>query len=188
MTRVVVGGSATRVVVAAGSPTQIRLDARTVARIDRARPVAHVVASSTPVQVEQHNTVVQTGGAMGVQGPPGSSGSGDIIAAAGAALSALRVTKVVAGVAAYADSSVVADAALITGITVTAAASGASITIRTDGELHDATWSWSPGPIYCGVAGALTQIVPTVGFIGEVARALNATTIVVDVQTPTIRG
>lgn len=188
MTRVVVGGGSTRVVVGAGAPTQIRLSANTVARIAGARPAIEVERRDAPVVIEERSTVVRTGAAMGVQGPPGASGSGDVTAIASTPLSALRVVKVVAGVAAYASADDVADAALITGITVTAASSGAAITVRTDGELRDNAWTWAPGPIYCGANGVMTQTVPTAGFIGEVARATSATTIVVDIQTPTIRG
>lgn len=105
---------------------------------------------------------------------------------AGQALSALR--------AVYADGDVYyanhADLATINvvGITTNAASPGDTVTVQTSGALSDGSWSWTPGPIYVGSNGALTQIAPVVGYLMEVARAVSATDIVINLQQPIIRA
>lgn len=63
-----------RVRVTAPTAQHITLAAPTVARIADNRPTTTVRPTNTPVGVTQRDTVVRTGGAMGVQGPRGPSG------------------------------------------------------------------------------------------------------------------
>jgi len=72
-TTVRIGGAGTAVTVRGGSAQRVVLDKRTVAAIDNGRPQVMVNAAGTPVQVDQRDTVVRAGSAMGVQGPKGES-------------------------------------------------------------------------------------------------------------------
>lgn len=73
-TTVRVGSAGTAVTVSGGAAQRVVLDQHTVAAIANGRPQVVVRDPSTPVQVEQRDTVVRAGSAMGVQGPPGKSG------------------------------------------------------------------------------------------------------------------
>jgi hypothetical protein len=73
MSSVVIGS--TGAVVKVGGPTNtVVLDRRTVQRINDHRPRVTVSGGSSTV-VSQKTTSVVTGGAMGVQGPPGVAGT-----------------------------------------------------------------------------------------------------------------
>lgn len=73
-TTVRIGGNATQVTVRGGSTQRVTLDRRTVAAVANNRPTTVVQPGVTPIDVTQHNTVVRTGSAMGVQGRPGAAG------------------------------------------------------------------------------------------------------------------
>jgi len=73
-TTVRIGGAGTAVTVRGGAAQRVVLDRRTVAAIDNGRPQVLVNAAGTPVQVDQRDTVVRAGSAMGVQGPQGQQG------------------------------------------------------------------------------------------------------------------
>lgn len=114
------------------------------------------------------------------------SGAGLVLTASGA-ISALRMIVAEGGSGRYPDTSVAADAGRVVGMSTTSAASGDPFDVLTQGEHVDAGWSWSPGPVFCGASGALTQS-PGTGWVLEVGRALSATRLLVDVKTPLIRS
>lgn len=114
------------------------------------------------------------------------SGAGLVLTASGA-ISALRMIVAEGGSGRYPDTSVAADAGRVVGMSTTSAASGDPFDVLTNGEHVDAGWSWSPGPVFCGVSGVLTQS-PGTGWVLEVGRALSATRLLVDVKTPLIRS
>ena len=107
----------------------------------------------------------------------------DLAAEAGVNLSALRVVRLdAANKAVYADNDTAANANAV-GITTSAASAGATAAIRYAGLLEDAGWSWTQGPIYIGIGGTLTQTAPAGGLIvREVARAISATKIIIDIE------
>jgi len=71
------------------------------------------------------------------------------------------------------------------GITLTA---GTTVAARFAGRMTDAGWTWTPGaPIYCGVAGVLTQTPPATGWLRRVAEAVSATEIIVSIHQPILR-
>lgn len=111
------------------------------------------------------------------------SGSSDITLIAAANLSALRVVTMNSiGQAVYASNDTTANATVI-GITTTAAAIGAPVTIATNGLITDGFWNWTKGPVFLGTNGQLTQTAPTNGaIIVHVGRALNPTTIIIDID------
>jgi hypothetical protein len=117
--------------------------------------------------------------------------SGGIVAAnidtsltAGMSISALRcITTDSSGLAKYATPDSLANAVVI-GISTTAANTGENITIKTSGQLSDASWNWTKGAIYLGANGVLTQTAPSGGsIVVHVAKAITATTLIIDIDT-----
>lgn len=103
---------------------------------------------------------------------------------ASVALSALRAVVVEAGTARYPDIAIGADLSRVVGITETA---GTNPSVVMGGEMVDASWSWTPGIVWCGPSGALTQT-PPVGGLLEVGRALAPTRLFVAIKTPFMRA
>lgn len=117
--------------------------------------------------------------------------SGGIVAAnidtslvASDSISALRcITTDGSGLAKYATPDTLANSVVI-GISTTSGIAGDTITVKTTGELSDASWNWSKGAIYLGTNGALTQTAPSGGaFVVHVAKAITATKILIDIDT-----
>lgn len=108
----------------------------------------------------------------------------DTVLVAGASLSALRcITTNGSGEAIYATPDSLSNAVVI-GISTTAANTGENITIKTSGQITDASWNWTKGAIYLGANGSLTQTAPTGGsIVVHVAKAITATTLIIDIDT-----
>ena len=108
----------------------------------------------------------------------------DTTLVASTSLSALRcITTDSSGLAKYATPDSLANAVVI-GISTTAASTGQNITIKTSGQITDASWSWTKGAIYLGANGTLTQTAPTGGnIVVHVAKAITATTLIIDIDT-----
>ncbi len=108
----------------------------------------------------------------------------DTTLVASTSLSALRcITTDSSGLAKYATPDTLANSVVI-GISTTSATSGQNITIKTSGQITDASWNWTKGAIYLGANGALTQTAPTGGsIIVHVAKAITATTLIIDIDT-----
>jgi len=116
-------------------------------------------------------------GPPGQQGPPGT-GVTVIVATAQTSLSGESVVAIANGYAYYPDLTNPEDVSNIVGITLEAAAEGASVQVTTNGSFTESAWSWSPGLIFCTVSGGqLTQNPASDGAIIEVAKATTATTI-----------
>lgn len=84
--------------------------------------------------------------------------------------------------AGYPDIGVASDADFILGVTVENAAQGHSLTIRLVGEIEDLDWNWSPGALYCGFNGELTQIPPSGAWQRQIGAALSPTKILVSMR------
>jgi hypothetical protein len=132
--------------------------------------------------------------AVPVPGPAGPPGSGEggaavvVTGTAGTALSGHRaVVRNTSGAWVYADNQTAGHIGLPIGITTGAAASGDPVSVVMVGELTEPSWSWTPGPIFLGAAGALTQSVPTSPalFVAQIAAATSGTTVFVD-RSPSI--
>ena len=108
----------------------------------------------------------------------------DTTLVASTSLSALRcITTDGSGLAKYATPDSLANAVVI-GISTTSASTGQNITIKTSGQITDASWNWTKGAIYLGANGALTQTAPSGGsIIVHVAKAITATTLIIDIDT-----
>lgn len=117
-----------------------------------------------------------------VQGLPGPAGIGTVIYATGdQAIGGHRVVKATATGVDYADSSNSSDQGKVVGITASAFAAGDLVKVYTAGEIIESTWTWTPGPVYLGTNGLLTQTVPTSGFVQQVGVAHEPTKLVVQI-------
>ena len=108
----------------------------------------------------------------------------DTTLVASTSISALRcITTDSSGLAKYATPDTLANA-LVIGISTNAANTGENVTVKTTGELSDASWNWTKGAIYLGVNGVLTQTAPSGGsIVVHVAKAITATKILIDIDT-----
>lgn len=147
----------------------------------------NVTVTKIALAVEGDNVrldVVPTTIALAVaNGPVTVEGTYTLPLTAAASLSALRaVTTTAAGLAEYADPTTLG-ARSVVGVTTNA---GTSLTVQFGGTLTDGSWNWSPGHVWCGANGVLTQTPPTSGAVCIVGRVVNATTILIELE-PTIR-
>ncbi len=103
--------------------------------------------------------------------------------AAGENLSGHKAVAVVAGEAVHADKGTPIHRGLVRGVTTGAANDGDVARVQVYGPMREPSWAWTPGlPIYVGTAGALTQSVPTSGWLQQIAVADTATQIFIDPQ------
>ena len=70
------------------------------------------------------------------------------------------------------------------GLTMTAADLGEVLNVQRSGPINDSSWTWTPGPVWLGASGNLTQTPPTGGNDLMVGVALSATRILLDLQQP----
>lgn len=146
---------------------------------------ATVVEIQQVAQVVAQDVIVVEVAQPGAPAGPGAPTTLQLTAAG--AVSALRAIVAEGGTGRYPDTGTPADAGRVVGVSKTAAADGDPFDVLTKGEHVDAGWSWSPGPVFCGASGVLTQS-PGTGWVLEVGRALSATRLLVDVKTPLIRS
>ena len=133
------------------------------------------------------STVVMRGvpGPRGIQGIPGPAGGTAFTRQADAALSALRVVwEDEAGVVRPLDHDDDAHIDLIAGLTLTATAAAGDVTVQRSGPVDDAAWSWTPGRVWLGPAGTLTQTPPADGYDVLVGHAASPTRLYLDIQDP----
>lgn len=121
---------------------------------------------------------------VGQQGPAGPPGGEGILKTAGATIGGHRavVTDSTSDVVVYADNTNPAHEAAVFGITTGAAASGASVLVKTSGEIEEPSWIWTPqGAIYLSTNGNLTQTPPTTGFCLALGYAVTSTKMLVNI-------
>lgn len=83
-------------------------------------------------------------------------------------------------IAADKDSLIIQDRIL--GLTMnSASAAGQDVEIIGQGRVTDPSFSFTPGPIWLGNSGALTQSKPATGILVQVATAYTATSIFVNI-------
>lgn len=162
-----------------------------------------VVQSATPPMVVRSDrayavavgdaigsTVVRMGfaGAQGIPGPMGPPGVAVTITAQAAVnLTYPEVVAIVNGVAHPADPTNTTDMTSQLAITTQAALAGQNVVCATQLSLTESAWAWTPGRVYLGAPGALTQTPGATGAILEVGRAVSATTVEFDIQTAILR-
>jgi hypothetical protein len=144
------------------------------------------------VQVtEESPTVVQVFTDLTINTLGGVSSSGDLVKPAAIALSGHKVVYISSAGANYASSRDIATRGLAVGITVGASALGGNSTIRTNGEIIEPSWAWTPAqPVFLGQDGALSQSGPAPPdlFSQIVGIAISATSIYVNIQPPIVLG
>jgi hypothetical protein len=90
-----------------------------------------------------------------------------------------------AGEAAVANSTDMASAGRVLGLTLAFASQGEPVEYVAQGEVEEPSFAWNSGePIYFDNIGRLTQARPTSGYIQQVAVALTATKIAVQLGVP----
>ena len=86
-----------------------------------------------------------------------------------------------------ANPSILTQQDRIIGVTKTsAAASGETVTFVAEGLLVDPSFTFTPGPVYVGSGGSLTQIKPTSDLLIQIGIAISLTELLVSVK-PSIR-
>jgi hypothetical protein len=127
-------------------------------------------------------------GPQGPAGPPGVTEGTTFNIEAATVIHARRVVCVGALGAFHPDLDDPVDATQVAGIAVTAASTpGDEISVRTSGPMVDAGWAWTPGYVYCGADGVLTQSLPAAGWVQRVGRVTGPTSFEVDIDTPIVR-
>lgn len=125
---------------------------------------------------------------VGPQGPPGSiTGDGSVPTfTAGAALSGHMAVRAVGdGSVVYASADQPSQAGTVLGITTGAAQAGAQVSVVTAGPVDEPSWAFAPGPVWLGLNGALTQVLPQGGMLQQIGIALLPTRLLVAI-TPAI--
>ena len=110
-----------------------------------------------------------------------------VFSTAGEALSGHRaVTRRPDGQIGYASNTNPAHVHAPVWITTGAAANGAAVEAVAYGPLTEPSWNWTPGPVFLGADGLLTQIPPVApAFLTQIAVATRATELFID-RNPSI--
>lgn len=111
-----------------------------------------------------------------------------VASVAGEDLSGHRMVRIESGSAWYASNADQSHAGKVAGITTGAAVATDPVSVQTQGLMTEPSWSWTPGPVYLGADGALTQTPPTSGFLLIVGRAIDTTKLLIGIQTPVLRS
>ena len=185
MADTVVFASTEMVVTLATTTNTATVAATTTTLTLAAAPTDLTVAATTNNINLAATTQLVTVAAVGDQGPPGPSGSTDFTAIAAQALGGQRVCIInTLGQADYATNTTASHKWLAVAISVGAASSGATVTLRTTGLLTEPSWAWTAGaPVYLSTTGLLTQTAPvSPAFLRVIGVATSATTVFIQPQ------
>lgn len=154
----------------------------------QAEPVRVPLAIPAPAQTQ----MVMTGfsGPRGVQGPKGDpGGSGTLARPVGAIVQGLRIVRALDGVIYPVDLADESHAGQVIGLALqSVTVLGTDVNIQLAGPVTDSSWAWSPGAVWCGANGALTQAPPATGWLLQVGRVIAADTLDLDLSFPIYRG
>jgi len=123
-------------------------------------------------------------GPRGLQGIPGPAGGEAVQRLAGEVISALQAVYELNGQVHLLDYRDDAHIDLLLGITLTAAGAGAPVNVQRSGVLEDSNWSWTPGRVWLGPDGSLTQTPPADGYCVLIGSATSATRLTLNLQDP----
>lgn len=145
--------------------------------------VTQVVTEEVPV-IEVLTDCEQ--GPRGIQGPVGPGGGATTITVGAAPISGHAVVACDAsGHLIYADCTNPAHRGAVVGITENAFAPGDEAVVKTAFTMTHAGWSWTPGPVFVGISGLITQALPPGAMFSQVvAHALAPTIILVEINSP----
>lgn len=155
---------------------------------------------SIDIKISSFGVTLDVGGAgaQGIPGPQGPTGpqgvpgtgvaSVESARQASGAISDLRVVRD-AGDGIHIVVATPANARGVLGIARNSA-SGANQTVNVIefGELIDPSWTWTQGPVFLGAGGQLTQTPTLTDALVQIAEALSATKLLVNVRAPISRG
>lgn len=130
--------------------------------------VVNEVVAPAVIELTETAAVIISPGAQGPAGPrgqPGPSGGSAVIRVAGETLSALVAVYELPDGTVYAlDAEDDDHIDLLVGITITSASAGTEITIQRSGPLDAGGLGLTPGRVWLGQTGRLTQAPPETGF------------------------
>ena len=140
----------------------------------------------TPPQPFSTVAVRGVPGPRGPQGPPGPAGGATTVIVGATPLSGHSAVAVDAGgMLIKADCTNPAHQGAVLGLLANAYSPGDQAVVQTAFTLEHAGWTWTPGPVFVGTAGQLTQTLPVGAVFSQVvAHALSPTLVLVDVQPP----
>lgn len=141
-------------------------------------PGAITVTTSAPPEILTEIT-------RGPQGIPGPAGDTTLWYEAGQILSGHRVVMIEDDKAYYADCTVPSHGKRVLGITTGASVIGAQSRIQASGEMSESSWAWIlDAPVWLGINGLLTQVIPTVGFSLIVGFPISSTKLLIRISEP----
>lgn len=125
-------------------------------------------------------------GPRGPQGVPGPAGGATTVTVGATPLSGhSAVAADAAGLLIKADCTNPAHRGAVLGLLANAYSPGDQAVVQTAFTLEHAGWTWTPGPVFVGAVGQLTQTLPVGAVFSQVvAHALSPTLVLVDVQPP----
>ena len=125
-------------------------------------------------------------GPRGIQGIPGPAGGATTFTVGATPLSGHSAVAVGAGgMLIKADCTNPAHQGAVLGLLANAYSPGDQAVVQTAFTLEHSGWTWTPGPVFVGTAGQLTQALPIGAVFSQVvAHALSPTLVLVDVQPP----
>ena len=140
----------------------------------------------TPPQPFSSVVVRGVPGPRGPQGVPGPAGGATTVTVGATPLSGHSAVAVDAGgMLIKADCTNPAHQGAVLGLMANAYSPGDQAVVQTAFTLEHAGWTWTPGPVFVGTAGQLTQTLPVGAVFSQVvAHALSPTLVLVDVQPP----
>lgn len=152
-------------------------------------PTAAVVAQPVVIvtQPRRAPAAIVASGPQGPGGPPGQpgpAGGSSVQRLAGETISALRLVYELNDKVFYLDADDGDHVDLVCGVTLTSATAGQPINVQSSGPMDDSAWSWSPGPVWLGPVGQLTQAPPEAGFLLYVGRAVSSTRLIINIDQP----
>jgi hypothetical protein len=108
-----------------------------------------------------------------------------IVAPAAETIHGHRAVRILADGVHHASCDDISHAPGVLGIAANSASPGDQVRVRVAGLLAEPTWDWMPGlPVYVGIAGLLSQMPPSSGFIREIGLAISPTSIVIRPMIP----
>lgn len=147
------------------------------------REVDVVLEQSEPEEIIITEVVQGPPGPQGIQGPAGGTTTVTVGATPLSGHSAVAVDA--AGLLIQADCTNPAHRGAVLGLLANAYSPGDQAVVQTAFTLEHSGWTWSPGPVFVGTAGRLTQTLPVGAVFSQVvAHALSPTLVLVDVQPP----
>lgn len=160
-------------------------DSPTIVEVENTNSTVEVECVDTAIEVIQGSVDILCVGLQGPQGTPGAGGAQTIVYNAGEPISGHKVVRMDSGLVYIADSSNDAHLGQAIGISTNAASIGNPVTVQTIGEITDASLVFStPGPVFVGTNGAVTQTAPSTGWIQRVGTALDSDSLLINFETP----